>query len=38
MELIWNGIVEAIKLLFSGDPEVYQITLLSLKISESLPD
>lgn len=33
MELIWNGFVEAIKLLLSGDPEVYQITLLSLKIS-----
>ena len=33
MELIWNGIVEAIKLLLSGDPEVYQITFLSLKIS-----
>jgi ABC-type tungstate transport system substrate-binding protein len=33
MELIWNGIIEAFKLLFSGDAEVYQITLLSLKIS-----
>ena len=33
MELIWNGIVEAIELLLSGDPEVMQITLLSLKIS-----
>ena len=33
MELIWNGIVEAIKLLISGDSEVFQITFLSLKIS-----
>ncbi len=33
MTLIWQGIVEAIRLLFSGDPEVMQITLLSLKIS-----
>jgi tungstate transport system permease protein len=33
MELIWNGIVEALKLLFSGDPEVIRITWLSLKIS-----
>ena len=33
MELIWNGIVEAVKLLLSGDSEVFQITLLSLKIS-----
>ena len=33
MELIWNGFVEAVKLLFSGDPEVFQIAFLSLKIS-----
>lgn len=33
MELIWNGIVEAFQLLLSGDREVIQITLLSLKIS-----
>jgi len=33
MELILNGILDAIRLLFSGDPEVLQITLLSLKIS-----
>lgn len=33
MELIWNGIKEAISLLLSGDPEVLQITLLSLRIS-----
>lgn len=33
MELIINGIVNALKLLFSGDPEVLQITFLSLKVS-----
>ncbi len=33
MELIWNGIVEAIQLLLSCDSEVIQITLRSLKIS-----
>jgi tungstate transport system permease protein len=33
MALIWQGIVESIRLLVSGDPEVLQITLLSLKIS-----
>lgn len=33
MSLIWQGIIEALRLLFSGDPEVLQITLLSLKIS-----
>jgi len=33
MEWIWNGIVQAIQLLFSGDAEVLQITLLSLQIS-----
>lgn len=33
MELIWQGILEAIRLLFSGDAEVFEITLLSLKIS-----
>jgi len=33
MDLIWQGILEAIRLLFSGNPEVLQITLLSLKIS-----
>ena len=33
MELIWNGIVEAIQLLLSGDPEIYHIALLSLKVS-----
>lgn len=33
MSLIWQGIVEGIRLLISGDPEVMQITFLSLKIS-----
>ncbi len=33
MDLIFDGIVEAIRLLFSGDPEVLQITLFSLRIS-----
>jgi tungstate transport system permease protein len=35
MEWIWNGIIEAFRLLLSGDAEVLQITLLSLKISGS---
>jgi len=33
MELIWEGIKQAFYLLFSGDPEVWAITLLSLKVS-----
>lgn len=33
MRLIWEGIVQAFVLLFQGNPEVWQITLLSLKIS-----
>jgi tungstate transport system permease protein len=33
MSLIWQGIVESLRLLLAGDPEVLQITLLSLKIS-----
>ena len=33
MNLIWQGIIEGIRLLISGDPEVMQITFLSLKIS-----
>lgn len=33
MELIWQGIREAIRLLMSGDAEVLEITLLSLRIS-----
>jgi tungstate transport system permease protein len=31
--LIWQGIKQAFLLLFGGDPEVWQITLLSLQIS-----
>lgn len=33
MELIWEGIREAIRLLFTLDPEVLQITLLTLALS-----
>jgi len=33
VELIWEGILEAVRLLLSGDPELLQITLLSLRIS-----
>lgn len=33
MEFIWEGIQEAIRLLLSGDPEVWQITFLSIGIS-----
>jgi tungstate transport system permease protein len=33
LELIWEGIRQAFYLLFSGDPEVWAITLLSLKVS-----
>lgn len=33
MELIWEGIRHAFTLLLSGDPEVLEITLLSLKLS-----
>lgn len=33
MEMIWNGILAAFRLLFTGDPEVFQITLLTLKVS-----
>lgn len=35
MELIWEGIKEAFKLLLSGDAEVWEITLLSLQVSLS---
>jgi len=31
--LVWDGIVQAVRLLASGDPEVWAITLLSLQIS-----
>src|SRR3989304_7599247 len=33
MELIWDGIREAFRLIFTGDAEVYEITLLSLTVS-----
>ena len=33
MDLILKGVLEAARLLVSGDPEVFEITLLSLKIS-----
>jgi tungstate transport system permease protein len=33
MELIWQGIVQAVRLIFSGDPLVVQITWLSIKVS-----
>jgi tungstate transport system permease protein len=33
MELIWSGILKAFELVFTGDPEVWSITWLSLRIS-----
>ena len=33
MELIWDGIREAFRLIFTGNSEVYQITFLSLMVS-----
>ena len=33
MQLLWEGLKQSIILLFSGDPEVLQITLLSLQVS-----
>ncbi len=33
MELIWQGIVKAFFLLIEGDPEVFRITVLTLKVS-----
>ena len=33
MQLIWNGLQQAVVLLFGGDPEVWEITLLSIKVS-----
>jgi tungstate transport system permease protein len=33
METIWNGILQAIHLLFTGDPDVWEITLFSLRVS-----
>lgn len=33
MEQIWDGIIEALRLIFHGDPEIWSITILSLKVS-----
>src|SRR5574341_2104442 len=33
MELIWQGLVEAVRLIVTGDPDVLQITWLSMQIS-----
>lgn len=33
MELIWQGILQAIRLLMSGDPQVIDITILTLQVS-----
>ncbi len=33
MDLVWQGIVKAFRLLMAGDPEVLRITLLTLKVS-----
>lgn len=33
MGVIWQGILEALRLLLQGDPEVWEITLLSLRVS-----
>jgi len=33
MELIWQGILQAIRLLWAGDPQVINITVLTLKVS-----
>jgi tungstate transport system permease protein len=33
METIWQGILQAIALLFQGNPDVLEVTLLSLKVS-----
>ena len=35
MELLWRGILEAARLILTGDPDVLQITWLSLQISGS---
>ncbi len=35
MEIIWQGLVEAVRLILSGDPAVLQITWLSIKVSGS---
>ena len=33
MDFIWDGVQQALSLIFGGDPEVWEITLLSLRIS-----
>lgn len=33
MGLIWDGLQEALRLVLTGDPEVWEITLLSLRVS-----
>ena len=33
MEVIWQGILQAFRLLLAGDPEVWNITILTLKVS-----
>lgn len=33
MELIWEGLVQAVKLLLAGDPEMIQVALLTLRVS-----
>jgi len=33
MDLIWDGLTEALRLIFTGDSYVYEITLLSLTVS-----
>ncbi len=33
MELIWEGIKQAVRLILTGDPEMLEITLLSLQVS-----
>jgi len=35
MGLVWDGTLQAIRLLLSGDPEVWRVTLLSLQVSGS---
>lgn len=33
MELIWQGLIRGVKLLLSGDPEIYEIAFLTLRVS-----
>ena len=33
MDLIWQGLLKSIQLLFQGDPEVLEVTLLTLRVS-----